>query len=920
MASRFWRSKRVLVLLICTLFIIKIGFDLFSHTYFGLRYASTILSPTQFLYTSFFKASNAVLSNHHKGLPLVRMYLPEKAQHELIAAPPGSTKQWKKGFISFEDNKLRKVKIRHRGENIRNYVHQKKSWKIKLPRKKIYNRERIFNYVLPRAEILRDVIPYWLAEEIGQTTPRAKLVELFLNDKSHGVMLELEQPDENFLRNSGFMPVNLYKGEIEEEGIFKGPYTHDLMNNLSSWSKQATNNFYIKDDKTDLINFLELIQKANVDFQDYKKLVTIAPYNEWVKFAVFQELVQSWHNARYGNIRLISDNWKGAITPFPWDTTYKYTDGEPIIDRGSHELLNLYLRTSDFLLMKYKLLYSELKNNSPLEKVATRLNEIEPLLKRSLDRDAHFKAWAATTHGFYDHNSSAEEERRQIRDSLYDLHNKLLGLLNEKPDLIWAPYGKHFSIILGNHIPVTDISIKFENNIHQNKSSDDLPRFWFDRNMNGVADEKDVLLPHHIEGDQFVLNASFLANRLRQTTNKLSVHNSEKLDIQKTRFPIITNIEKKVYSIQASNAINGKVYTIPKSISSGYHPHKFNLPIILEPEKTMVSWKGDIEIRQNLEVDYPVTITAGTSIKLAPKTSVVFRNKLYIQGTKERPVTITPLADAPWGTFALQGQQTTGSRIKHLHLSKGSGAEIGNIRYSGMFSVHDTKDIKINGLNIRENKIHDDMVHIIYSQDIAIINSRLEKARSDAIDIDISQVTMDNIVINNSGNDAVDFMDSTAEANQIYIDGAGDKGFSVGEGSKAFITNSVIRQSKIGIESKDSSVALVYHTDFIDNDIQLSAYRKNWRYGDGGTIEVNRSYLTGQNNEISLKKKSKIILNDSAIYPPPKSKKRVRFSETVDFTPSRKVKGIITDMTTSYKQLVEKYVPKDPAVRGAPQQ
>ena len=43
--------------------------------------------------------------------------------------------------------------------------------------------------------------------------PEVKLVELFVNNQSHGVYLEKERLDENFLRRNKIMPVNLYKGE-----------------------------------------------------------------------------------------------------------------------------------------------------------------------------------------------------------------------------------------------------------------------------------------------------------------------------------------------------------------------------------------------------------------------------------------------------------------------------------------------------------------------------------------------------------------------------------------------------------------------------------------------------------------------------------------------------------------------------------
>ena len=45
--------------------------------------------------------------------------------------------------------------------------------------------------------------------------------------------------------------------------------------------------------------------------------------------------------------------------------------------------------------------------------------------------------------------------------------------------------------------------------------------------------------------------------------------------------------------------------------------------------------------------------------------------------------------------------------------------------------------------------------------------------------------------------------------------------------------------------------------------IQLDAYQKNWRYGNGGKINVQGSYFEGNNNQIKAKNKSKIKVIDS---------------------------------------------------------
>ena len=66
-------------------------------------------------------------------------------------------------------------------------------------------------------------------------------------------------------------------------------------------------------------------------------------------------------------------------------------------------------------------------------------------------------------------------------------------------------------------------------------------------------------------------------------------------------------------------------------------------------------------------------------------------------------------------------------------------------------------------------------------------------------------------------------------------------------------------------------------TKFIDNNIQLDAYRKNWRYGDGGKINVEESSFISEKNVISAKDKSSIFVSNSS------------FNHEIDHLKNRKV-------------------------------
>ena len=106
-------------------------------------------------------------------------------------------------------------------------------------------------------------------------------------------------------------------------------------------------------------------------------------------------------------------------------------------------------------------------------------------------------------------------------------------------------------------------------------------------------------------------------------------------------------------------------------------------------------------------------------------------------------------------------------------------------------------------------------------------------------------------------------MGSKVVADSISISGSGDKGFSIGEESIIEIYNSEVRDSGIGIESKDGSFAFVVDTRLVSNEIQVNTYKKNWRYHTGGRAKLTRVEMTSSENRLSTDKYSEILIHNS---------------------------------------------------------
>ena len=310
---------------------------------------------------------------------------------------------------------------------------------------------------------------------------------------------------------------------------------------------------------------------------------------------------------------------------------------------------------------------------------------------------------------------------------------------------------------------------------------------------------------------------------------------------------------------------------IPASTAEGQTPNRQNYPVVSPAPVAETVLSGDLLIEDVRIETGPVRIEAGTTIRMAEGASLILRGRTVMAGTETAPVEFR--SDKPgrnWGVVAIQGAAASGSELHHVTLSGGTGSRAGLSRFIAMLSIHDTSDILLDHLRLSDNAVEDDMIHIIYARDVMIRDIAMENALSDAIDIDISRVTIEGGVIERSGNDAIDLMSSDAVIRGIRLAGNGDKGVSVGEGSKARIVDVDITDNEIGVQSKDGSVARIENSRFAGNRLQLSAYQKNWRYANGGEIMSENSEFRadGGAGRFSADVKSRITVGKGTLAGP----------------------------------------------------
>ena len=163
-----------------------------------------------------------------------------------------------------------------------------------------------------------------------------------------------------------------------------------------------------------------------------------------------------------------------------------------------------------------------------------------------------------------------------------------------------------------------------------------------------------------------------------------------------------------------------------------------------------------------------------------------------------------------------------------------SAIEMRNV--TGCLNILSSKFI-INKLTINGSNCEDG-INIIKSKG-KINDLEIKNVISDGIDLDYSEVYIENINVSNAAGDCVDLSFGNYFIQNAQIKECGDKGISVGEKSKMFISNIEVNDSEIGIASKDSSLTKLKEAKFKNAKTCLAAYNKKKEFY-GGVIQIEK--------------------------------------------------------------------------------
>lgn len=755
---------------------------------------------------------------------------------------PASGKEWAKGVLMSEGTP-HDVEVRYRGSRFGNFIFREKGWKIRTPRDRLIDGRRELNL---ERENFRRHLGYLVAREFRIPTPRSRLVRLFINQQDQGVYVDEEAVSELMMRQNSFMPGDIFYGELDiHSNSNAGLASSDLYWNAYLWEKKYLYNRYPKEYRENLCELLEAI-----DASGFQKLYSIIDYDEFVGFFAALAYLGDSHTDESHNHRLFFNPLSGEFSAIPWDLIRGISDPEGVEPVGNR-LYRKLCTDPRFLDAVMKKIDEVLRKRQVEAKLVEEIGRVQEAVAPAL------------------------AEPRKFVD---ELENAKLSLVSRSKDVRRILETANVSYVAdGNELTVfatSPATLKLEA-IQFDRAPIGIT-VYEDRDFNGKLSDGDRELVTSVDGSALLVNKKggdlfsgrdFSANYYQQYQAGIEAYAAHReytrLAALESPFLLACPADEstaRVIGLRVSNPLSDRLVVATEGPPTGRLASESVHPWSLETEDKPIdfTFEGEVKLLEDLLIRPcdSLAIATGTTMQLGAGVSIICRAKVALDGVRFERLT----ADKPWGVFALQGTETSGSNITNCDFSGGSDDTIAHVYYSGMLSVHMAEHVVLSHSRFARNIIGDDTVRFADCSNLLIDDILVTDANGDAIDCDISSGLIKNTEVRKPRNDGIDLMTSLVDLENVKVRGAGDKGISFGENASPLVMDCQIRDCVIGVAFKDGSNPTLRNVVISNCRTGVSGYAKNWRYPGGGRGELVDCVLQSNGIDVLLDEQSSLVL------------------------------------------------------------
>jgi hypothetical protein len=331
-------------------------------------------------------------------------------------------------------------------------------------------------------------------------------------------------------------------------------------------------------------------------------------------------------------------------------------------------------------------------------------------------------------------------------------------------------------------------------------------------------------------------------------------YNEEEFEISENTIPSVSSI-KVLYSIYGSSTIevvSARNYAAADKEQQDLTSYKKIF------HKINNEWTNK---EDKLIINSSVHIPKGSKVRIRPGSEIIFKgagqlifhDAIVFDGSKENRIQVMSSPESTKGGILVTESHGL-SLIKYTDFKDLKGVGLPDKLISGCVNFYKS-DIEIYESTFSKSYNKDDYINIV-SSNFLIKNVVIDGAFSDSIDVDFGSGDFINVIINNSGNDAIDLSGSKVTMESINITGSKDKAVSVGEESKVDANSIIIKDNYIGITSKDGSIFKSDSVTTKDNKYDYVSFVKKKEYGNPSLIVKEHngsySYVLGRNGSINI--------------------------------------------------------------------
>ncbi len=750
--------------------------------------------------------------------------------------PPGDGDAYYVDAHLIRGNDIYPVKVRYRGRKPWHWNAPQKSYKVRMQGGNLFDGRGTFNFVnTPEPMPFDEHLIFSIAHEEGLLTPDYYPFRLFLNNAYWGVYFFETQPDEGLLRRSRRMPGSIYSGNGAPPDSKTGVST--LWNVARHWQKVAA----IEQEQMDDFEELEALIAAVNEPSDEQFMSFAARFIDLDKFALFDALDVVFGVNEHdfeNNHKLYFDPYRGRYEPIAWD--FRGGEHESELNRTENPLLLRLKQIPEYLTRRNRTVLRLLDGPCSTQALRARASALLDELKADQERDPYWDAYELLPSMGPYFRQLPRPMNRELQAVAVDAR---LGQYAERERFVrTALTGEEVSAVVPVGQPPSgelaiDVLVGGMAGLHLTEvevagtgtCEDQGWELFADTDLSDALDYSTDRHLVHADGNTPTAFDLVVYPGVRLVPRK--PHRSRGLvrtEPETRRYRLFLNsggCRPDEVIFRGVNLVTSAPFTVeldsvaPTDVSpiasiecelefhptpdeSSPHPWCLDAP---SAERVQLG-PGAVEIPKTrvFEPYQTVEIVAGTTLFMGPNASLVFLGKVTARGRLDAPIRIVPRRDR-WGGIALQGPGTAGSRLVHVIVERGRRPAFGIVHYPGMINVHDTDSIELAHLSVRANSQSDDALHAAYVRDLVVRHSEFVDTASDAIDLEFTTATLDDITVRHAGDDAVDLMTSNVKvSNSRFVDFT-NNAVSAGEWTEASIESCLAAKGEQGILVKNSS-------------------------------------------------------------------------------------------------------------------